>query len=201
MEDIKECAELYETLLNKDYIFTLEQGIQFKLFFKKSNFHHLLGLSKLTDVENLSLNRNTAEDIYKKILKGDITSRMIENSSFYHKIKNRIVNFQNILDLLNIEKCKIIIDFDKSLLDKTNLVNTVYILYRHKNDGYVHLTLGDKGEGIYPETFFCENSKRYTSGQTLLDIVDIKILDRRKGKRSSVEVYKDILQNKSFSAG
>ena len=103
--------------------------------------------------------------------------------------------------MLNIEKCKIIIDFDKNLLDKTNLINTVYILFKHKKDGYVHLTLGDKGKGIYPETFFYENSKRYTSEQTLLDIIDIEILDKRKGKKSSIEVYKDIKQNENFSAG
>ncbi len=201
MNDVKECAELYKTLLNKDYIFTLEQGIKFKLFFKMGNFHHLLGLGKLTDIENLNLKKNSPEDIYKKILNGTITQKMIESSSFYHKIENRIVNFQSILDLLNIEKCKIIIDFDKNLLDKTNLINTVYILFKHKKDGYVHLTLGDKGKGIYPETFFYENSKRYTSEQTLLDIIDIEILDKRKGKKSSIEVYKDIKQNENFSAG
>ncbi len=201
MKDIKECAKLYKTLLNKDYIFTLEQGIKFKLFFKMGNFHHLLGLGKLKDIENLNLKRNKAEDIYKKILKGDIKPDLIEKSSFYQLIKDRIENFQGITDLLDANKCKILIDFDKELLESTNLTNTKYILYKHKNDGYLHLTLGDIGKGIYPETFFFENSKRYISEQTLLDIIDIEILDRKNIKKRAVEVYKDILQNESSSVG
>ena len=186
MKDIKECAEFYKSFLNKDYIFTLEGDIKFKIFFVKGNFHHLLGLGKLKDIEELNIEKNKADKIYKDILSGDISIEKIENSVFYYKILNRVENFQNITDLLDIDKCKIIIDFDRNLLDDTNLINTKYILFKHKNDGYIHLTLGDKGKGIYPETFFYEGSKRYITEQVLLDIIDIEIVTHAKKKKELI---------------
>lgn len=89
MKDIRDCAELYSTLLYKDYIFTLEGDICFKLFFKDRNFAHLLGLGKLFDVEQLQA--QVPEKTYKDILVGNITQRMLFNSNFYNRIENRMV--------------------------------------------------------------------------------------------------------------
>ncbi|MBQ7522452.1 MAG: hypothetical protein IJU14_06200 [Clostridia bacterium] len=50
MSSLWECVELYQTLLSKDYLFTLENNISFKLFFNPNNFVHLLGLEKLRDI-------------------------------------------------------------------------------------------------------------------------------------------------------
>lgn len=182
MKDIRECAELYSTLLDKNYIFTLEGDISFKLFFKDSNFVHLLGLGKLTDVEQLQTQSQAA--IFKDILTGDLSHNLICNSSKFSRIENRILHFQEITDMLNADKCKIIIDFNAGLVPYSELKNTEYILYRHIGNGYTHFTLGNKGKGIYPETFFYENSKRYIDGQQLLDVKDIEIRDIKKKKKN-----------------
>lgn len=181
MKDIKECAEFYCSLLNKKYIFTLENNIKFELIFLKSNFHHLLGLGKLTDISELNLKNNYADIVFKKILKGEISPQKISKSCFYHKIEKRVLYFDKITDMLNPDKCKIIIDFDKSLVSNgTNLKFTKYILYIHKNDDYIFFTLGEKNNGIYPETFFYESSKRYTDNQNLLDVLDISVVEKEK---------------------
>lgn len=182
MKDIRECAELYATLLDKDYLFTLERNIRFKLFFRDSNFAHLLGLEKLKDIEQLQTQSKAR--IYEDILSGDLSHRRICNSSKFNHIENRILHFQEITDMLDVEKCKIIIDFDPTLVPGTDLKNTEYILYRHIKNGYAHFTLGNKGNGIYPETFFYENSKRYINGQHLLDVQNIEIRNARKSKKN-----------------
>lgn len=53
MKDIKECANLYKQLLNKSYTFKLENDIEFTIHFNSSNFFHLIGLHKLTDLERM----------------------------------------------------------------------------------------------------------------------------------------------------
>lgn len=181
MKDIKDCAEFYSSLLNKEFVFTLETDIKFKLVFSKKNFHHLLGLGKLTDIAELNLNNNYADIIFGKILNGTISPEKISNSANYYKIENRIKHFEQIVDMLDSGKCKIIVDFNKDIVpDGTNLKFTKYILYIHKNDDYLLFTLGDKGKGIYPETFFYENSKRYLTNQIFLDVIDIEVIEKKK---------------------
>lgn len=185
MKDIKDCAEFYSSLLNKEFVFTLETDIKFKLVFSKKNFHHLLGLGKLTDIAELNLNNNYADIIFGKILNGTIPPNKISNSTNYFKIENRINHFEQIADMLDSGKCKIIVDFNKDIVpDGTNLKFTKYILYIHKNDDYLLFTLGDKGKGIYPETFFYENSKRYLTNQNFLDVIDIEVIEKKNKKQS-----------------
>lgn len=180
MKNIQECAKLYKTLLNKEYIFTLENDYTFSIVFKQSNFYHLTGLHKLTDIRRLFGLKTSYDNIYKNILSGKINYQSIEKSIFYERIKNRIEYFETITDMLNKDKSKIIIDFDRNLVDGTELINTKYILYRIISDGYANLTIGENQSKIYPETFFVENSKKYISEQTLLDIKNIEIIERKK---------------------
>ena len=49
------------------------------------------------------------------------------------------------------------------------------MFFAHENTGYTHFTVAQKGNLFYPETFIYENSKRYISEQTLLDVKDIII--------------------------
>ena len=44
------------------------------------------------------------------------------------------------------------------------------------------LTIGNKGKGEYPETLFFEVTKKYISGQELLDIIDIDVVEKRRNK-------------------
>lgn len=182
MKDIQECAKYYKTLMRKDYIFTLENGIKFKIFFKSSNFYHLIGLHKLTDVRQLTDINTSHDKIYKDIVSGEISVKTIENSAFYSRISDRVKYFEKITDMLDKHKSKIIIDFDPELIEGTELKNTEYILYRHLSSGYANLTIGEKDGSTYLETFFAEDSKRYISEQTLLDILDIEIIEGRKKK-------------------
>lgn len=177
MENILECAKLYEKLLDKDYVFTVENDIRFTIHFTADNFYHLLGLEKLTDV--VQLKNNQPAKVYKQILSETIESGTIQKSNLYYLIENRIRYFEHITDFLNYDKSnKIIIDFNtKKLSFKTKLHNTKFILYKHIDTTYLHLTIGNK-RILYPETFIVEYGGQYISGQKMLDILGIDVIER-----------------------
>ncbi len=180
LENIQDCAKLYKTLLNKTFYFTLENNIKFKLFFKAENFVHIIGLHKLTDLKLTE--QYSAKVLFKKFLNGDITDELIKSSTNYSKIQNRICYFESIVDMLNKENTKIIINYDKTLVNDSKLINTKYILYKTIDGCYLMLTIGNKGKGEYPETLFFEVTKKYISGQELLDIIDIDVVEKRRNK-------------------
>lgn len=176
MDNIQDCAKIYKTLLHKNFYFTLENNIQFKLFFKPENFVHIIGLHKLTDLKLTE--QYSAKVLYKKLLNGDISNKLIKSSANYKKIQNRICYFENIIDMLNNKSAKIIINYDKSLVNDSKLINTKYILYKTIDECYLMLTIGKNKNGEYPETLFLESTKKYISNQELLDIIDIKIVKK-----------------------
>lgn len=177
MNTISECAKLYETILKKEYIFTIENNIKISIYFSASNFYHLLGLEKLSDITQFKGKK--PNQIYKQILNGRITDTLVSNSKYYYLIESRVKNFETFLDLLSFDKSnKIIIDFDLNKLDfKTKLIFTKYILYKRSNTDYIHLTIGLKNK-LYPETFIVENGSTYVSGQTMLDILSIDVIEK-----------------------
>lgn len=191
MKDVKECAEFYETLLNKNYIFKLDDGSSFEIFFLRKNFHHLIGLEKLEDIDSVNVKYNSPELIYKMILNGSISAKTISKSPFYHKISERVENFQKIKDMLDIEKNnKVIVDFDRTLVKNENstytkLINTKYILYINEDFKYIIFTLGKVSSKIFPETFFCEHSKKYVTKQNYLGIIDIEVVEKNKKNKNN----------------
>lgn len=181
--NIQECAVLYQQLLDKRFIFTIEGDITFTIEFQKGNFHHLFGLHKLRDQQVLIVKKpdNDATAIYEKILKQEIPPSVVEQSVHYSKIENRIKYFDKIFDTLDKDKCKIIIDFDPAKVGDSTLRNTKYILYVRMPGGYFLFTLGMvRGKKVYPETMFFEPSAMYNNNQTLLDVYDIKVVNKRK---------------------
>ena len=177
MNNIKECAEFYQTLLNRNYRFTLEDDLRFVLFFQKQNFFHLLGLEKLKDLAAFSAYGPSV--VFEKILAEEITQTDLLKSVFYPKIESRIRYFQELQNMLDPKQCKVIVDFDKRLVDKTELKNTKYILYVRRDENYVLFTIGQFKLKLYAETFFLEPSKKYVSGQTLLEVKQIEVFEKR----------------------
>ena len=181
MNTIKECAVLYNELLGKKYIFTLEGNLKIAFEFTPSNFYHLLGLEKLTDIDQIK--KAKPGKVFKGILSGSISEQIIKNSKHYSLIQNRIEYFDNLPDLIRYnESNKIIIDFDINKLSfKSKLSNTKYILYKRTNNRICHLTIGQR-KVLYPETYIIENSGLYLSEQTMLDIISIDIIERKTKK-------------------
>ena len=169
---IEECAQFYNNFIGRTYILTLENDLTVNFRFSKLHFKHLMGLEKLTDISVLS--SLSADATFKKILNDKKLVAAIHRSHHFDKISDRLKYFCFMDEIL---RGKIIINFDPSIVQNgTFLRNTDYILYLKKQGGYINFTLGGGLDGHYPETFFFEQSKRYITGQNLLDIMNVEII-------------------------
>lgn len=174
---VSQCFAVYNTLLNKKYVLTLEGNIKIELFFSKKNLKHLLGLHKLTDIELVS--KRSGAVVYQLIKNETINDALLQSSIQYNKIAERILYFYLIPILLN---SKIIIDFDPQKIPDayvSKLKKTDYVLYKYIDGNTIaHLTLSAAGfQKYYPETFFVEHSKMYLSDQKLLDVLRVDIIE------------------------
>lgn len=186
---VTECINIYEKLMEFKYAYTLEDGTVISFQFMDAQFHHLIGLHKLTDIPQLQKEkgRRSTSLIYKNLKdtpKNVIDyERIISNSAFYSLIKDRVAYFNLIPDLLS--NCKVVVDFDyRKIVDfETELKGTDYILYKRLSDGKIlHLTLRiAENNMIVPETFFMYDGKVYLENQDLLEVVSFQKIE--KGKR------------------
>lgn len=85
MDLLKKVATEFDNLLSITYYFEIakKQNIcKFALSFEKSDFYHLAGLHKLTDIASLQGEPNK-ERAFDNILNGDITYDLIKHSRFF----------------------------------------------------------------------------------------------------------------------
>lgn len=182
MDLIKKCAEVFRNYVGYNYTFILDCNMSINVMFTSGQFYHLAGLQYLKDIAqvNIRQSNNSATNIFKKILSNNITQQLIENSSFYDKIYERLLYFANFDDVMT---AKLIIDFDYTKLPKTKIMSR-YLLYKQYGDVYVILGLKyDEKKNIFaPETFIVEHSDYYIKDQISYDITDVKY-SRYKNKR------------------
>lgn len=175
---LSQCIDIYETIILNRYTLELENGDIIKVQFSGKHFHHLIGLHKLKDIPQFQKipGKQSASVIYKMIKSGKVDNKVVNRSSFYDRIKSRIEYFDLLPDVLS--DCKVVVDFDKNKLAfDSELQETKYILYKRLSNGrIIHLTLQQHTNGMAsPETFFVQVDNTYLDGQTLLDVVSLKI--------------------------
>jgi len=188
MDKLLKCAKEYEKFFYKDYYYTLENGLVIKVYFAKKHFHHLIGLGKLEDIKPLILSKNnSATTVYKNILKGKITYGQIRKSEFFSDIKNRIDNFEHLNSML-FEK--VVINFKKSEKIPSKLKSDI-IFYQDKEKYYLHLCLAKDAICYYPETFIVQHDNYYIADQSILNIVDVKVISTLKKEKIFHDKYLD----------
>jgi len=173
MEDVVRCIERYAELAEYTYTFRLETNEEFTLLFAEEHLFHLLGLHKLRDLEGFSGQKRKTQ-VIRRIKAGKLTQAQIEKSQFYSSIQNRVAHFPFIDDLLRLETCNLIIDFDKTKVKPYSGIEATYILYRELSDGIIHLTLAkDQSGALRPQSFLFEKGRRYIDRQKKYPILEI----------------------------
>lgn len=182
--DLKYIAENFSDKLCKGTGFTykLNNSTEFKLVCKNTNLPHLLGLNKLIDFDVIvKLNdktnyRVTSKNIYRDLVRENMTYDTISRSSYFDKIEERIKYFHHVENLV-FEK--VIIDFDKSKLKKTKIKADI-LLYKKVDNNELILCLVKNDKGNYsPETFLVHPNDYYTKGQTKIPIEKILVTGSR----------------------
>ncbi|WP_172611249.1 PBECR4 domain-containing protein [Eubacterium limosum] len=178
MDRLKECAERFKQYLNIDYQITAvrkEKELCFKVFFQKSNFHHLAGLHKLTDLPHISRVRNKG-GVFHDVLKSGLSYAEISKSCYIGEVDKRIKYFDKIESLFEKE---IILKFDSRKAYST--IQATMLLYDKIDNTYLHLFLNVFEENspdnikLIPCSFFSSDNRKYIDGQ---EVYKIKKLEK-----------------------
>ena len=166
---VEKIKQSIDVLLHKDFVITVEDGTVIEFNFQLYNFHHLLGFQKLKDQPSIARPKHP-DEVVKRFLDGRISLRSLQKSPYFRSIEARMEHFPLIVEMLITDKCKIIVDFDATLVKSTS-VKSRYFLY--KTDDHITYKLFGlaplKKPKFYPETFLVEPSKYYVSEQIQLD--------------------------------
>lgn len=195
MDKLQERAIAFKHLL--DYEYKIKLGRKGKITdltidFERSDFFHLIGLHKLTDV--LTGNMATSK-LFDDCLKGRISYSMIEKSEFFFKLGNRFEYFDKLEEMLDsnnmIFKCntnrmksysRIIADFElKNIYEE--LIFYIFIEKRAYSDKQ------------YCKSFINDNVVDYTYGQTKMTLLYKEKINKVTGEK---EIQYNKLSDKRF---
>ena len=185
MDILKSAAIAYEKLTGKEFCITFSNGKMVRIVFKPSNFSHLAGLHKLTDLYQISSGRFGAVALFKLAKAGKLTVEDL-NCSYYFdsSARERLESLCRISELL-VMSGKAISGFDrnKCRVRVSFRADTLFF----KDDGYeFFITFGaapDK-DGIYhyPETVFYRFDRAYIIGQNVVSISAVEAIPYQKEK-------------------
>lgn len=172
----------YKSIVNYKFVYEFEDGTELEYRLRQTEFPHLLGLHKLTDIPIIRQFKDprqpniSARYILSRIKKEELlTDSIVRASSEFHRIEERYDNFTK-ENLLTVSYTDVIIDFDPTIVGSA--LNAKYILFEKKPaGGYNHLCIGYAGTGSYAESFFYQPSARYITGQKTLAITKVTIFD------------------------
>ena len=101
MDLLFNCASAFEKLLHYQYCFTLGRKGKttvITLGFSETDFHHLIGLHKLKD---LQISRKNRQKVFSEILAGQVTYNMLTRSDYLDKALCRMKIFPKLESLLD----------------------------------------------------------------------------------------------------
>lgn len=154
-----------DLLMKYQYRFTLGRKGKRKeitLGFSETDFHHLVGLHKLKDMEIARANRYS---VFKEILAGHITYKTLTKSEFFDRISSRIQIFPNFECLL--DQDHLVFRYNKKLYPYS-AIESEFLL--KMGDGtildiaFLFLDQG-KQDIYYCRSFFPMERTDYTKGQ------------------------------------
>lgn len=210
MDKLQKIALNYKEILNMRYYFEIakKQNMQiFNLTFEKTDFFHLAGLHKLTDIAAVQSEPNK-EIVFNNIINGSISHDLIQHSRFYSSIHNRLSYLGDIGKIL--DSNQIVFKY----LSKSNRLSRIeadYLLENAHETDIIYIFLNERvkvDKGNIPimccRSFFPMSQLDYTKNQpsyTLLKKVRIdtvtgervvqydrsKILDQAKAAPSETE--------------
>lgn len=188
MDALAKVLNLYEGLLNKDFYITIAKNGDKRilhLVFKKANFPHLLGLTKLMDLSKVKGERPGT--IYNKVKRGDITYEYLTKSPHFPEIEQRINDFLNVQQIIqNLCNRKIIIQFNSERAGST--IEADYLIYSKEGLQYLYLFIVkefNQKNLFVPMSFFGSTNNGYLQNQTVYTVLDVKITPfERKSKNN-----------------
>lgn len=176
MDELLKSAKAFENLLNIKYRIILGRkgkATEFEICFEKTDYFHLVGLHYLSDMPNLKRNR---DEIFNKIIAGDITYSQLEKSVFFHDssdrhgIDMRIKHFSEIENILDSNDTVFKYAKDRN---KFSNINASYLLITDSNNEKIYLFLADEKyrSGKVCMSFFPKRNTDYEFNQIKMTLL------------------------------
>lgn len=160
-------AYTFHALMENVYTFILGRKGHLKeviLGFSEEDFHHLVGLHKLKDLDIARANR---QKVFRDILAKRITCNDLKKSSHFQNISNRLETFPRLETLL--DTSQLVFRYNSKLYPYSAIKSELLI---KMGDGiileiaFLFLDKKDKEKSIYfCRSFFPLEKKDYTEGQ------------------------------------
>lgn len=182
MDKLKERAKSFERLMDIQYRIVLgRKGVITELIvdFSPSEFQHLIGLHKLTDVFQ---RRYSSEKLYKKCLYERLTYDELLKSSNFSSVKNRFEYFlylENILDSnKTVFKCnnrylKSFSKIESDFMMKTEFDEKLFYVFLERRMLY---------DNFYCKSFINDDEVDYAYSQTSMTLLRKEKIHKRTGK-------------------
>ena len=184
-------AKQYEKLL--DIFYNIEIGRKgvvwkFSITFSKSDFHHIAGLHKLRDV--FEAQRGFREDLFNKIINGQITQNDIEISDFYDEIKSRLFYLCYLEKILDDEH--LIFKYNENI-NIFSRIKSDFLIQGTYNNQILYLFLSSRIKNEINNqmcrSFFPKKDKDYSIGQPMYTL-----LKKQKIRISTSEVLNEYIR-------
>lgn len=191
MDLLLQRAISFEKLTHYIYKYTLGRKGKLYVFevdFRKPDFHHLLGLKKLTDIEALDGGR---EKIFDEILAGRIDYELLTKSSFYGEINDRFIAFKDFESLFNDENTTY--KYTQDLRYSQIPADYLFVNNSFENLLYVFITKRDDEEMYCCNSFFPFKEFEYERNQTKLTMLKVEKIHKDTNES------KIIFCNKNFT--
>ena len=163
MDKLKTCAAAFNELLNINYYCVIGrkgQTREFSLVFDTYHFHHLSGLHKLSDVQEVRGNR---ERVFKNILSDSLTYEMIGRSKDFPLIETRL-DYLHLLEQF-MDSNSIIFNYDKRK-NNSSRIEAVYLLSNDIDGNTIYLFIDkDSADMFFGRTFFPKGLIDFTIAQ------------------------------------
>lgn len=162
----------FEKITHYKYKYTMGRKGQLYIFeidFRPPDFHHLIGLKKLTDIEAVNDDR---ESVFNNILNGTITYDTIIQSSFFEEISERFYSFENFTKIFNDENTTY--KYTQDLRYSQIPADYLFTNDTYGSLLYVFVKQRDDEDLFCCNSFFPFKSFEYERGQTKLTMLKVE---------------------------
>lgn len=182
MDLLQQCASVFERLTGYQYRFTLGRKgkmVEIILGFSETDFHHLVGLHKLKDI---NIARDNRKSVFRDIISGRITYQTIAKSAFFSESRLRLEAFQFIEDLLDGEQ--LVFRFNKKLLPYSAIDGEFLLKMGDDIALNISFLFIDKDDhGVYfCRSFFPMERTDYTKNQMQYTLLKKEKINRQTGE-------------------
>lgn len=173
MDELKLRALIFNDLLKYKYEIQLgKRGklTDINLTFDKSDFHHLIGLQKLTDIKIL---KQDSCRVFDKIVNGEITYKDICKSRYMVNIEDRYKNIIYLEELL--DNNDLIFRCNNNKRQNYSRINYEYVLESLKDNRSFYIFIRSRGSSESNEkvccSYFLKENNNFTQNNIRMSIL------------------------------